>query len=130
MDTLHRGPAVPQKLKARSMLYVLLLITAVESLIVTATNDRPHVGVMALLMLLSSFVAFVWYCRDSDAMGYQRSLGLNIAVMLLAPFGVAYYLVRSRPKGMRLRGVMGLVGFICLLVGASMLGTITGAILT
>lgn len=112
------------------MLYVLLSITAVESLIVTAANDRPHVGVMALLTLLSNFVAFAWYCRDSDATGYQRSLGLNIAIILLGPFGVAFYLVRSRPSGRRLRAVMRLLGFVCLMVGASVLGTVTGSVLT
>lgn len=111
------------------MLYVLLLITAVESLIVTVNHDQPHIGVMAFLTLLSNFVAFVWYCRDSDAVGYRRSLGLNIAVILLGPFTIAYYLVRSRPKGKRLRALMGLLVFVCLLVGASVLGTITGAII-
>ncbi|NML60099.1 hypothetical protein HHL21_03160 [Massilia sp. RP-1-19] len=112
------------------MLYALLLITAGESFIVTAANDRPHVDVMALLEVASNFVAFVWYCRDSDAMGYKRSSGLNIAVILLGPFGVAFYLVRSRPKGKRLRAVLRLLGFVCLLVGASVPGTIIGAILT
>ena len=112
------------------MLHALLLITAVESLIVTAANDRPHLAVMALLGVLSNFTAFVWYCRDSDAVGYRRSLGLNIAVILAGPFGVAYYLVRSRPKGSRLRALMRLLGFVCMLIGASALGTVTGAMLT
>lgn len=104
------------------------MITAVESFIVTATNERPNVAVMGLLALLSNFFAFAWYCRDSDAVGYRRSLLLNIAVIALGPFAIMYYLVRSRPAGRRLRAVMWMLGFVCLLAGASVLGTVTGAI--
>ena len=128
MDTVLPGPQALQHAEAKRALYVLLLITAVESFIVTATHDRPHAGVMALLALLSNFFAFLWYCRNSDALGYRRTLLLNIFVILLGPLTIVYYLVRSRPKGRRLRAVLRLLGFICLLIGASVLGTLAGAV--
>lgn len=114
--------------KAWPILWLLLFITAAESFFTTVANDRPNLAVMALIGLAFNFTSFVWYCRDSDAAGYKRSLGLNVAVILLGPFAVAYYLLRSRPKGRRLRTILGLLGFIALVVVASVLGTIAGAV--
>lgn len=114
--------------KAWPILWLLLFITAAESFFTTVANDRPNLAVMALIGLAFNFTSFVWYCRDSDAAGYRRSLGLNIAVILLGPFAVAYYLLRSRPKGRRLRAILRLLGFIALAVLASVLGTIAGAV--
>ena len=112
--------------KAWPILALLLFITAAESFVATVANDRPNMAVMVLLGLVFNFVSFVWYCRDSDAARYRRSLGLNIAVILLGPFAVAYYLLRSRPKGARLRAILLLLGFIVLVALASALGTIAG----
>jgi hypothetical protein len=114
--------------RAWPILWLLLFITAAESFVTTVAHDRPHMVVMALMWLAFNFASFVWYCRDSDAVGYRRSLGLNIAVILLGPFAVAYYLLRSRPKGRRLRVILRLLGFIALVVVASAIGTIAGAV--
>lgn len=115
--------------KAWPILWLLLIITAVESFFTTIANDRPNLAVMVLIGLAFNFTSFVWYCRDSDAAGYRRSLGLNISVISLGPFAVAYYLMRSRPKGRRARAILRLLGFIALVVFASALGTMAGAVL-
>ena len=113
--------------RAWPILWLLLFITAAEGFITTVANFRPNVAVMALIGLAFNFVSFVWYCRDSDAVAYRRTLGLNICVIALGPFAVSYYLLRSRPRGRRLRMILRLLGFIVLLVAASALGTIAGA---
>jgi Co/Zn/Cd efflux system component len=115
--------------KAWPILWLLLFITAAESFFSTVANDSPNVAMMALIGLAFNFVSFVWYCRDSDAAAYRRTLGLNIAVILLGPFAIAYYLLRSRPKGFRLRAMLRLLGFIVLVVLASVVGTLAGAVI-
>lgn len=114
--------------KAWSILWLLLFIAASESFFTTVANDRPNLALMALIGLAFNFTSFVWYCRDSDAAGYKRSLGLNIAVILVEPFALAYYLLRRHPKGRRLRAILLLLGFIAVVVLASALGTIAGAV--
>ena len=128
LEAVPPGPHGPLLAEAKRALYVLLMITAVESFIVTVTHDRPNIGVMALLALLSNFFVFLWYCRDSDALGYRRSLLLNIAFIMLGPFAVVYYLARSRVRGKRLRALLRLLGFVFLVAIASVIGTLAGRI--
>ena len=114
--------------RAWPILSLLLFIAAAESFFTTFANDRPNMAMMVVLELVFNFASFVWYCRDSDAAGYRRSLGLNIAVILLGPFAVAYYLWQSRAKGQRLWAILRLFGFVALVVLALVVGTIGGAV--
>lgn len=78
------------------------------------------------LTLFFSFLTFLWYRRDSDDVGYARSRGLNIAIILASPISVPYYLVRSRPQGRKLMAVARCAGFALLMV----LGEAIGMVLT
>ena len=130
MPGIPHSVTVPDRRDTKRVLYALVLITAVESFAMGYTHDQPHVVVMPLLAVLFNFVSFVWYRWDSDAIGYRRSLLLNIAIILFGPFGFLYYFVRSRAKGAKGRSVLRFLGFLCLLAGASVLGTITGRLTT
>ena len=46
--------------------------------------------------LLTAFLIFAWYRLDTDQVGYQRSVWLNIAVIFLTPIALSYYFFRSR----------------------------------
>lgn len=130
MAATEHGIAAPDRRSTKRVLYALVLITVVESFALAYTHDQPHVVVMPLLGVLFNFGSFVWYRWDSDAIGYPRSLLLNIAIILFGPFGFLYYFVRSRAKGTKGRSVLRFLGFVCLLAGASVLGTIAGRLIT
>ena len=127
MGSIPLSQTVPARRATRPALYLLLLITAVESFAMGYAHDQPHVGVMPLLALVFNFVSFVWYRRDSDTIGYPRSLLLNISIIAFGPFAFLYYFVRSRAMGAKGRSVLRFLGFLCLLAGASVLGTLAGA---
>jgi hypothetical protein len=72
--------------------------------------------------LLFSFTAFVWYCRDSDARGYRRSLMRNIGFNSFALVFVPYYIVRSRAAGQKGRALLRFAGFGMLMLVATLIG--------
>jgi peptidoglycan/LPS O-acetylase OafA/YrhL len=76
------------------------------------------------LTLCFSFLTFLWYRRDSEERGYARSRWLNIGIILLTPFSVPYYLLRSRPPGQKLRALMKCAGFATLIVLSAAIGMI------
>jgi hypothetical protein len=78
------------------------------------------------LTLAFSFLIFTWYRRDSDERQYRRSRWLNIGIILLTPVAVPYYLLRSRPRGQKLRALLKCAGFAVLMV----LGAAAGMVLT
>lgn len=52
--------------------------------------------VAALLQVLAVALAFYWYWLDSCYRKYNRTMLLNIAVILIAFLAIPYYLYRSR----------------------------------
>jgi hypothetical protein len=106
-------PSLPTR-PARPALFAVLLM----ALLVGATNGFAafrHAPEPLLwthgLDVAFSFTSFVWYCRDGDARSYVRSRWLNIGMICLTMLTVPYYLWRSRPRGQRLRAIVGYVGF-------------------
>ncbi|HEY0489125.1 MAG TPA: hypothetical protein VGD30_06380 [Telluria sp.] len=130
MADIPHGVTAQDRRDTRRVLYALALIMALESFAMGYTHDQPHVVVMPLLGVLFNFASFVWYRWDSDAIGYRRTLLLNIAIILFGPFGFLYYFARSRATGTKARSLLRFLGFLCLLAGASVFGTIAGRLIT
>jgi len=73
-----------------------------------------------------SVLTFWWFWLDSEAHAYKRSPFLSLGIVALGLIAVPYYLLRSRPKGARLSALGKLLGFILLLVGALIVGSMCG----
>jgi hypothetical protein len=82
-----------------------------------------------LFAFLLSFYVFLWYCRDRDARGDLPSRWLSIFMVSMTVVALPYYVLRSRPKGQKLRGFFRLGGFVLLCVLAEIAGVIVGALL-
>jgi peptidoglycan/LPS O-acetylase OafA/YrhL len=76
------------------------------------------------LTLCVSFLGFLWYCSDSDERNYKRSLGLNMAMIILAYIAMPYYLLRSRPSGQKLSALVRCAGFAVMMVLSNALGAV------
>lgn len=119
-------------MNARQSLYLLLTIVVVNGIVsgrYLALDKQEPLLSIGLFGLLFSFVPFLWYCRDGDARGYERSRWLSIGVVVMAPLAIPYYLVRSRPDGQKSRAVFRFLGYVLLLVLALLVGTMFGALL-
>lgn len=73
-----------------------------------------------------SALTFAWFWLDSECRSYKRSPFLSIAIVALGAFAVPYYLLRSRPKGERLKAIGGFAGFVLLLVVTLVAGSVPG----
>jgi hypothetical protein len=86
---------------------------------------------LALLLMnfLSSFLIFLWYCRDRDATGRRKSLARNIGV-ILAPFvAIPWYLVRGAPPGGKIRALLRFGGFLGAMIAAALAGAVLTALI-
>jgi hypothetical protein len=108
------------------MLFLLMVADgAIEATSSVGGGEAP-IGWSLALALAFSFLCFVWYRHDSEARHYPRSRWLNIGMVVLVVFAMPYYLVRSRPRGEKLRALARCAGFALLLV----LGTAIGMVLS
>jgi len=117
----------------RGALMALLVLMFVSTLVdVGAGLDRRGEPVLWSLLtgLLSSFLSFYWFRVDRELRGWPRSRWLSTAIVTLTPLAVPYYLARSRPKGRKLRGVARFVGYVLLMVVASMAGAMLAMLLS
>lgn len=73
---------------------------------------------------LLSFLPYYWYRLDSEARLFHRSRWMSSAVVALAPLGIPVYLLRSRPEGRRLGSLARMAGFVLLMLGATLVGTV------
>ncbi|MFL6658355.1 MAG: hypothetical protein ACJ8GW_09805 [Massilia sp.] len=105
-------------------LYCLLLLMFVDP--IASVLLARQASAMSLWHLLSglafSFTTFLWYCRDSDAHGYRRSVWRNIGINFLGWVCIPVYLVRSRAKGQKWRALWRVLGFFVLLIFAMLVG--------
>jgi hypothetical protein len=96
-----------------------------------AARASPSLPLWELLDgFLFSFISFVWYCRDSDAHGYRRSLMRNIGFIFVSIVFVPCYLVRSRAAGQKWWALLRLAGFGMLMLIASAAGMLLLALMT
>lgn len=87
----------------------------------------PLAAVLAL-NVLSSFLIFLWYCRDRDAGGRGRSLARNIGVILLPFVAVPWYLMRRQPLRGKVRALLRFAGFVGLMLSAGLAGALLTAL--
>jgi purine-cytosine permease-like protein len=87
-----------------------------------ALGHQTPIGWTLAVSITFSFLCFAWYRYDSDERHYARSRWLNTGMLVLIVFALPYYLVRSRPRGARLRAILKCVGFALLLLLATAAG--------
>lgn len=115
------------RMTQRRILAAILLVMVFDGFLdatYTWRGGSQPLAWSAPLTLVFSFLTFLWYRRDSDQYGYRRSRGLNVAIILLTPFAVPYYLLRSRPAGHKLRALLKCAGFALLIVLSAALGMV------
>ncbi len=110
-------------------LAAMLAFTALAALMQGAFSKNMGQGFSILFKVLASFSAFVWYCRDSDAHGYRRSLWRNILFNAVGFVFVPVYLLRTRPSGQRFAAMLSFGNFCALMLAALMLGAVIGIII-
>ncbi|MES2015444.1 MAG: hypothetical protein V4484_03030 [Pseudomonadota bacterium] len=106
-------------------LYLLLAVVALGEFVDGYWHARslPAPPLWSVLnAFLFSYTAFVWYCRDSDAHAYRRSLLRNIGFIFFSIAFVPYYLVRSRARGQKWRALLRLAGYLFLMLTAAATG--------
>jgi hypothetical protein len=111
----------------KRILIALLLLMVLDGLL-DATYDaggqETPIGWSLALALSFSFLCFAWYRHDSDARHYARSRWLNTGMVVLTVLAMPYYLLRSRPRGQKLRAILKCAGFALLMVLATAIGMV------
>jgi hypothetical protein len=113
----------------RRVLVLILIFAAV----VGAVNNYLYIRAYAapVWWQTSSIVLFVlfiltWYHYDSVSNGYKRTKWMNAGVLFMAVVAIPFYLVRSRAKGKRIKALLGLSGFVAILLLSAILGGLGG----
>jgi hypothetical protein len=102
----------------KRILIILLLLMVLDGVLdatYAAKGLSQPLAWSAPLTLCVSFLCFLWYRTDSEARGYPRSRWLNVGMIVLTIFTMPYYLVRSRPRGQKLRALLRCAGFALLM---------------
>jgi len=114
----------------RQVLGLLLAVALVAGMAEPATQGQAaRVLSGSITEFLFSFLAFYWFRLDSEARQYRRSRLLSSSVLACVFAAIPYYLVRSRPPGQRLRGVLRFGAFLALLLLAMLAGLSIHALL-
>jgi len=125
-DSSMAGVDSPEHTKASRAILAGILATMFVSGLVSAMAEERRlpepVWWTILSAFLSSFLTFCWFRLDRDARGVRRSAWANIAILLLEPVAIIVYVLVSRPRGQKLRGIGRLAGFFLLMLVATMLG--------
>jgi hypothetical protein len=108
-----------------ALLLLMVLVGVIEAPYESAGREPP-IGWSLAVTLAFSFLCFAWYRQDSDLRHYKRSRWLNSGMVVLTVVAMPYYLLRSRPRGQKLRALFRCLGFSVLLF----LATATGMVLS
>jgi hypothetical protein len=119
----------PPKYALFALLFIAVLGGAMNGFASSRHAAQPLVWTHAT-NLASSFLCFVWYCRDGDARSFIRSRWLNTAMVALTVLTIPYYLWRTRPRGQRFRAIARYIGFTVLLAIVTAVGFVLGVVLT
>lgn len=111
-----------------ALLFIALLGGAMNGFASSRHAAQPLVWTHAI-DLASSFVCFVWYCRDGDARSFIRSRWLSVAMVSVTVITIPHYLWRSRPRGKRFRAIVRYIGFAALLGIVTAVGFVLGVVL-
>lgn len=101
----------------------MALLNAKEAYLSAHALREPAWSAVSTALVVSVLI-FWWYWTDSTLRSYRRSPLLNVAVVSLAFLAIPYYLVRSRPRGERLKAILRLLGFSALVVLAMLAGAV------
>jgi hypothetical protein len=124
MDLADRPP----KQALVALLFITVLAGAMHGFASSRHAQQPLVW-MYVCELASSFLCFVWYCRDGDARAFVRPRWLSAAMVAITMLTIPYYLWRSRPRGQRFRAIARYVGFVVLMGIVTGIGFVLGALL-
>lgn len=119
----------PPKQALFALLFIAVLAGAMNGFASSRHAAQPLVWTQAT-DLASSFLCFVWYCRDGDARSFIRSRWLSVAMVSVTVLTIPYYLWRSRPQGQRWRAILRYIGFAALLAILTGVGFVLGVVLT
>lgn len=125
--------AVLSDMQPRHILGLILLWMAIlggMSAYLEAHRIREPTWSVVSTSIACSLLVFWWYWTDSALRSYRRSPLLNVAVVAFGFVAVPYYLLRSRPRGQRLKAMVCLLGFFVLLVAALFIGALPVALLS
>lgn len=118
-------PAYAPVMSPRGAAISLLALMFVSALVEAASGMREREEPLVWTFvsgILSSFLSFYWFRLDREGRGWPRSRWLTLAVVFLTPLAIPYYIARTRPRGRKLRGVLGFVGYVLLMLVASVAG--------
>ena len=126
------SPAYAPVLSPRGAAMALLALMFVSALVEAATGAREREEPLLWTFvsgLLSSFLSFYWFRLDRELRGWPRSRWLSTAIVFVTPLAIPWYIARSRPQGRKLRGVLAFVGYVLLMLVASVAGGMLALIL-
>lgn len=122
------------RMSSKRILLVLLAYAIALSAFLTYLDMRGIVEpawVALATSLVFSAMIFAWYLADSNERAYRRTALFNVVVVLISIIAVPYYLLRSRPRGQRLKAIVHMLGFFALMLTGMLLGgflvSMTGA---
>ena len=119
------GTGMKPKHALTALLVLIASLGSVLAFLEARGIAEPSVLQMGSTLAFSA-LTFWWFWLDSEAHAYKRSPFLNVGMIAIGLIAVPYYLLRSRPKGARLSALGKLLGFIFLLVGALIVGSMCG----
>lgn len=121
------SPPTTRVVTARHVLILLLTYAAVLSGALTWMDDRgirePQ-WMSVTTSIVFSLLCFWWYWLDAGVRRYRRTPLLNVAVIGIAVIAIPWYVIRSRPRGEKLRALGRLVGYVGLVIAASVVGAV------
>ena len=116
-----------EPMKSTMVLVIYALVCVAEGALMLSAKHAPHQSremLMQAQIVANALMIFLWFRADAREVGYQRSGVLNVAVVALAFLAIPVYLVRSRPKGRRLKAL----GWFGVVVCGTVLCVVTGAL--
>ncbi len=121
----HDRPELVRRMSPKHILVILLAYAVALSGFLTYLDLRgtaePAWLALATSLVFSALI-FAWYLADTQQRGYTRTALLNIAIILVSVVAVPYYLLRSRPRGQRLKAITRMLGVFVLLLLAMLAG--------
>lgn len=113
-------------MSTKHVLIAMLALMLVSGLVepVEPAAAMPPAWWFVLSAFLTSFLPFYWYRLDSEARRFLPSRWMSTGVVTLTPVALPIYLLRTRPRGQRLRALLRCAGFVLLLLVATMAGAV------
>lgn len=126
------APSAKGAITPNRVLVALLAFSAILGVFLSYRTVRgipePE-SVRMVSAVLLSLLTFAWFWIDSEFRAYKRSPFLSVSIVALGVLAIPYYLLRSRPKGQRLKALGKWLGFVLLMMLAFVMGNLPIALL-